>query len=143
MRTHTICRYEGAYFQGMRQGTGVYHYAGANGGVYIGEWLKGRMNGLGLILYPDGEYYIGSWRHDKKDGVGVFLRIPIACFTFCFDSVPCLILLFPSLSFFLFSHSLCLLCVGSFICISDSFFFCFLPSCKQNPADLCLGSKVR
>ncbi len=66
-----LCRYEGAYLQSMRQGTGVYYYAGSQGGVYIGEWLKGRMNGQGLILYPDGEYYIGNWRDDKKEGVGV------------------------------------------------------------------------
>ena len=54
------CRYEGAYHKGIRQGSGVYRYGKNNeGGVYMGEWLQGKMNGCGFMLYPDGEHYIG------------------------------------------------------------------------------------
>ncbi len=54
----SLCRrrrsYNGAYYQGMRQGTGIYTFSGKNeadlrrhrgSGVYIGEWLKGMMHG--------------------------------------------------------------------------------------------------
>ena len=72
-------RYEGMYFGGNRQGTGTYFYAGGidedmkpvPGGIFLGEWLKGRMHGFGVLSYSDGEYYVGAWKHDKKDGLGV------------------------------------------------------------------------
>mmetsp|Transcript_39948 Transcript_39948/g.125488 ORF Transcript_39948/g.125488 Transcript_39948/m.125488 type:complete len:203 (+) Transcript_39948:742-1350(+) len=41
-------------------------------GVYIGEWLRGQMNGLGILLYVDDEYYIGGWFKDQKHGLGVY-----------------------------------------------------------------------
>ena len=74
-------RYEGMYFGGSRQGTGSYFYAGGfdeddkpvPGGVYLGEWLKGKMHGLGILSYSDGEYYVGAWKYDKKEGMGVYV----------------------------------------------------------------------
>ena len=54
-------RYEGAYHKGVRQGSGIYKYGnGMEGGVYMGEWIQGKMNGQGFMLYPDGEHYIGA-----------------------------------------------------------------------------------
>lgn len=46
--------YEGRYYKGMRQGSGVYYYiadeaAGKQGAVYIGEWIRGSMQGLGIL----------------------------------------------------------------------------------------------
>ncbi len=46
--------YEGRYYKGMRQGSGVYYYisneaAGKQGAVYIGEWIRGTMQGLGIL----------------------------------------------------------------------------------------------
>lgn len=46
--------YEGRYNKGMRQGSGVYYYianetAGKQGAVYIGEWIRGTMQGLGIL----------------------------------------------------------------------------------------------
>jgi len=80
-------RYEGMYFGGVRQGTGTYFYAGGfddemkpvPGGVYMGEWLKGKMHGKGILSYTDGEYFVGSWKYDKKDGLGVPAPGPYAC----------------------------------------------------------------
>ena len=74
-------RYEGMYFGGNRQGTGSYFYAGGvdedgkpvPGGVFLGEWLKGRMHGSGILSYSDGEYYVGAWKYDKKEGLGVYV----------------------------------------------------------------------
>ena len=74
-------RYEGMYFGGCRQGTGIYFYAGGQdedgnpipGGVYLGEWLKGKMHGMGVLAYSDGEYYVGHWKYDMKDGLGVYV----------------------------------------------------------------------
>lgn len=75
-------RYEGMYFGGCRQGTGTYSYAGGvdedtgasvPGGIFLGEWLKGHMHGLGILSYSDGEYYVGGWRYDKKEGLGVYV----------------------------------------------------------------------
>ena len=50
-------RYEGMYFAGNRQGTGSYTYAGGvdedgqmmPGGIFLGDWLKGRMHGTGIF----------------------------------------------------------------------------------------------
>jgi hypothetical protein len=46
--------YEGRYYKGMRQGSGVYYYiadetTGKQGAVYIGEWIRGAMQGLGIL----------------------------------------------------------------------------------------------
>ncbi|EKX33155.1 hypothetical protein GUITHDRAFT_120674 [Guillardia theta CCMP2712] len=65
-------RYEGSYHAGRRQGTGIYMYNSKEKGVYIGEWLRGQMNGLGILLYVDDEYYIGGWFKDQKHGLGVY-----------------------------------------------------------------------
>jgi hypothetical protein len=76
-------RYEGGYFRGQRQGSGVYRYAGKGGGVYLGEWLNGQMDGHGMMMYPDGEFYVGTWRRDKKEGLGVrppSLVCPLCCY---------------------------------------------------------------
>jgi len=53
------CTYEGAYHKGIRQGSGVYRYGKNNeGGVYMGEWLEGKMHGCGFMLYPHAQHYI-------------------------------------------------------------------------------------
>jgi len=32
-----------------------------NGGTYEGEWLKGKRDGKGKYIWPDGSYYEGDW----------------------------------------------------------------------------------
>lgn len=74
---HPNDRYEGAYHKGIRQGSGVYRYGkDMEGGVYMGEWLQGKMNGCGFMLYPDGEHYIGDWKADLKHGTGLYIWGP-------------------------------------------------------------------
>lgn len=70
---HPLDRYEGGYFMNMRQGSGIYFYSGKNGGIYMGEWMRGSMSGHGLIVYPGGEYYLGRWKSDKKEGKGIYV----------------------------------------------------------------------
>ena len=39
---------------------------------YQGEVENGVPNGLGFIIFPDGNKYVGSWKNGKKDGLGIF-----------------------------------------------------------------------
>ena len=39
---------------------------------YQGEVENGVPNGLGFIIFPDGNKYVGSWKNGKKDGLGTF-----------------------------------------------------------------------
>ena len=40
--------------------------------VYKGDVKNGKPNGLGFIIFPDGNKYVGSWKNGKKDGLGTF-----------------------------------------------------------------------
>ncbi|MCR9143366.1 MAG: hypothetical protein NXI24_14025 [bacterium] len=71
---------------GVRQQTGVFHYAGefrngrahgrgvfesiATGHQYDGEWQGGLMHGQGRYRYPDGTEYEGEWRDNLRHGRG-------------------------------------------------------------------------
>ena len=97
-------RYEGMYFGGVRQGTGTYFYAGGYdedgipmpGGVYMGEWLKGKMHGYGILSYSDGEYYVGHWNYDQKHGLGVsHAPVLFDCYPMTFSSEGTFLMCFP------------------------------------------------
>jgi len=34
--------------------------------VYKGEWKNEKLNGLGVMTYPDGHKYVGEWKNGKK-----------------------------------------------------------------------------
>jgi len=40
--------------------------------VYKGEWKNEKLNGLGVITFPDGGKYEGEWKGGKKNGQGTF-----------------------------------------------------------------------
>ena len=52
--------------------------------VYKGEWKNEKLNGLGVMTYPDGHKYVGGWKdgkiwkgtHFDKDGnvIGKFVN---------------------------------------------------------------------
>ena len=95
------------YFGGVRQGTGTYFYAGGYdedgipmpGGVYMGEWLKGKMHGYGILSYSDGEYYVGQWKYDQKHGLGVSpAPVLFACYPMTFSSQATFLMCFPIIS---------------------------------------------
>ena len=40
--------------------------------VYKGEWKNEKLNGLGVMTYPDGHKYVGEWKNGKYNGQGTF-----------------------------------------------------------------------
>eukprot|EP00960_Hanusia_phi_P000574 14770-Hanusia_phi.AAC.2 len=66
--------FRGTYIAGLRTGQGVYQFnangSRPQGGEYIGQWLKGKFHGLGVLRYKDGESFVGDWTHDLKNGLG-------------------------------------------------------------------------
>ena len=40
--------------------------------VYKGEWKNEKLNGLGVMTYPDGHKYVGEWKNGKVHGQGEF-----------------------------------------------------------------------
>lgn len=47
--------YEGEWSNNVRHGTGTYTYA-ASGAKYAGNWLNGRREGIGELLFPNCKY---------------------------------------------------------------------------------------
>jgi hypothetical protein len=45
--------------QNTAQGKGTYYYA--DGSVYEGAWVAGKMQGKGLFVYPNGNKYDGDF----------------------------------------------------------------------------------
>ena len=43
--------------------------------VYKGDVENGKPNGLGVIIYTDGDKYVGSWKDGKKNGQGTYTFI--------------------------------------------------------------------
>ncbi len=43
-----------------------------NGGIYIGQWLNDKQNGLGDEIFPDGSRYIGEYLNGNRNGKGKF-----------------------------------------------------------------------
>ena len=39
-----------------------------NGDVYEGEYVKGKREGYGTYMFPDGEKYEGQWFQDQQHG---------------------------------------------------------------------------
>lgn len=40
------------------------------GAVYVGQWLNGERDGLGVQSWPDGSRYEGEWKNNKASGHG-------------------------------------------------------------------------
>ncbi len=44
--------------------------------VYIGEYIDGKANGYGSIIYKDTKKtYFGNWKNDLYDGIGTYHTI--------------------------------------------------------------------
>lgn len=48
-------------------------YALANGERYQGEFLNGKKEGKGTLVFPDGTKYIGEFRNDTFNGNGLLI----------------------------------------------------------------------
>ena len=68
--------YEGDLKDGKREGLGVLVFA--NGDRYEGDWKNGKRHGRGILVWgPDGEWagakYDGEWKDDRRHGAGVYV----------------------------------------------------------------------
>ena len=43
-----------------------------NGARYMGNYIEGKKNGDGVLLYPDGSKYDGFWINDLRSGYGTY-----------------------------------------------------------------------
>ncbi|XP_030830819.1 alsin isoform X3 [Strongylocentrotus purpuratus] len=93
-------KYTGNFVQGVQHGHGVFTVPGPDPSkqeVFEGQWLEGKMHGVGILRYQNGDVYegefqdgvkhghgtlqignaavhdiyIGNWRHGKRHGYGV------------------------------------------------------------------------
>lgn len=60
--------YVGPFASQLPHGKGVYE--SADGTRYEGDWERGRQNGQGKEVWPNGETYIGNFKDGKKEGTG-------------------------------------------------------------------------
>jgi len=64
-------KYDGNYKDGLKNGVGKMVYP--NGDIYEGEWIDNKMQGEGTYTYKkSGDIYSGSWVADKKSGQGEY-----------------------------------------------------------------------
>lgn len=61
--------YAGEFKNGEQEGEGTFESA-AEGWVYNGHWLHGRMFGEGKVQWPNGIAYSGEWRDGIREGHG-------------------------------------------------------------------------
>lgn len=63
--------YTGQYVNGKKQGQGTMMYS--NGDKYTGEWLNDKQNGNGIMEYSYGDRYEGEWRNGLYNGLGIMI----------------------------------------------------------------------
>ncbi len=53
--------------EGDQDGVGTYV---GRGFKYHGEYQNGKLNGVGMLTYPNGDVYDGQFKNDKRNGIG-------------------------------------------------------------------------
>jgi hypothetical protein len=48
------------------------------GDKYVGEWKRGKQEGMGVFTFANGDVYTGEWRHGKFEG-----KVRIFCVDVC------------------------------------------------------------
>ena len=70
-------RFKGQILKGKRNGMGA--VLSKNGAVYIGDFYRDEMTGLGMMIAADGTFvdhcddcviYVGNWKEGRKSGFG-------------------------------------------------------------------------
>lgn len=64
--------YTGMISEGMCWGYGVTAY---DGGEYTGDYVRGRITGIGTCKYADGSIYEGSWKNNTRNGLGTYWEL--------------------------------------------------------------------
>ncbi|GLE00358.1 hypothetical protein PINS_up009115 [Pythium insidiosum] len=62
--------YEGAYVNGVKQGLGKMVFP--NGDTYHGEWQDDRMHGDGSYMYANGDIFSGKFERGIRVGKGTY-----------------------------------------------------------------------
>lgn len=65
-----IKSYEGDWINGKEEGSGTMIWT--TGAKYVGNWKDGSREGHGTITYSDGDKYVGNWENDKYNGFGIY-----------------------------------------------------------------------
>ncbi|KAK4792156.1 hypothetical protein SAY86_022591 [Trapa natans] len=63
--------YEGEFYRGRCNGSGVYSYYLASG-RYEGDWVEGKYDGYGIENWARGSKYRGQYRQGLRHGFGVY-----------------------------------------------------------------------
>lgn len=63
--------YEGEFYRGRCNGSGVYSYYLASG-RYEGDWVEGKYDGYGMENWARGSKYRGQYRQGLRHGFGVY-----------------------------------------------------------------------
>ena len=63
-------KYLGEFKKGKPDGIGSFH--SKSGIKYKGHWKNGKFYGKGELVWPDGSQYKGHWKNGKRDGKGAF-----------------------------------------------------------------------
>jgi hypothetical protein len=75
LEIHTVVKKGNTYTgelnaKGQFEGLGRMVYA--NGDIYTGQWFTGQKNGVGIMTYTAGQkLYKGHWSDGKKNGMGI------------------------------------------------------------------------
>lgn len=64
--------YDGNFVNGRPQGWGTMIYA--SGAVYVGGWHYGLRDGQGTWKFPDGGSYVGEWQRGRRHGKGKLIN---------------------------------------------------------------------
>lgn len=64
--------YEGEWLNGKKDGFGIVIWQ--DGAVFKGFFKNDMSNGLGKQLHKGGETYLGQWINDRADGIGQFIN---------------------------------------------------------------------
>lgn len=67
--------YEGNWLEGKEHGKGIITFAyddSSNRKYYDGEWVSGIRQGIGTMMWNDGEWYKGGWQNGAWHGKGEF-----------------------------------------------------------------------
>ena len=43
-----------------------------NKAQFCGQWEKGKQNGKGKFIFPNGDCYDGTWENGKMHGLGIY-----------------------------------------------------------------------
>ena len=71
--------YSGSWKYNKLNGEGVMKYP--NGNEYSGSWKESYKNGKGVFTFTNGDKYSGSYENSETNGQGIYTRVESSTFT--------------------------------------------------------------